>query len=54
MIRTGQISECQAVDGGILAMAMKMTMARVRSTRRAVRMCLGKAWEEKVRRGEGR
>jgi len=36
MMTTGQIPVRQAVDGAVLAMAITMTMARVRGTLRAV------------------
>jgi hypothetical protein len=37
MMRTGQIPECRAVEGGVLAIAKTMITARVRRSRRATR-----------------
>jgi len=48
MMRTGRIWEHQAVEGAVLAMAMTMTMARVRRTRRAVRKGPGKRREQQT------
>jgi hypothetical protein len=54
MMSTGQILERRAVEGAVLAMAMTMTIARVRRTRRVVRKGLGKRRERWMRRGKGR
>ena len=54
MMRTGGISERRAVEGAVLTMAMTMTTARVRRTRRAVRKGPGKGREQRMGRGKGR
>jgi hypothetical protein len=54
MMRTGRIPPRRAVDGAVLAMTMKMTTARVRSTRKAVGNGLGKGREQRMGRGKGR
>jgi hypothetical protein len=54
MMRTGLILDRQAVEGAFLAMAMTMTMARVRRIHRAVRKALGKGREQRTERGKGR
>ena len=41
MMTTRQIPERQGVDGAILAMEMTMTLTRVKSTGRAVRLASG-------------
>jgi hypothetical protein len=51
---TGQITEHRAVKGAILAIAMTITMARVRRTHRAVRKGPGKGREQRTGRGKGR
>ena len=53
MMRTGQIPERRAVEGAVLGMAITMTMARVRRTRRAVRKGPGKRREQRTGRGKG-
>jgi hypothetical protein len=53
MMGTGRIPECRAVDGAVLAMAMTMTMARVRRTCREVRKGPGKGREPRTGRGKG-
>jgi hypothetical protein len=52
MMTTGRILKGRAVDGGVLAMAMTMTTARVRRTHRAVRMELGKGRVQTMARGK--
>jgi len=52
MMRTARIPEGRAVNGAILALAMKMTMVRVRRTRRAVRKRPGKGREQWMGRGK--
>ena len=54
MMRTGRIPEGRAVEGGIPAMAMTMTILRVRGTHRAVRKGPGKGREQRTGRGKGR
>jgi len=54
MMRTWPIPERRAVEGAIREMAMTMTTARVRRTRRAVRTRLGKGREQRMERGMGR
>jgi ribosomal protein L15 len=54
MLTTGQIPERQAVEGAILAMAMTMTTARVKRTRRALRKGPGRGKEHRTGRGKGR
>jgi hypothetical protein len=46
-----RISERRAVEGAVLVMAMTMTTARVRGTRRVVRKGAGKGRVQKMRRG---
>jgi len=52
MMRTGRITDCQTLKGAILVMAITMTMARVRSTHRAVRKRPGKRSEQMMGRGK--
>jgi hypothetical protein len=54
MMRTGQILVRQAVEGGVLAMAMTMTIGRVRRTCTAVRKGPGKGREQRTGRGKGK
>jgi len=54
MMKSGQIPECRAVYRAVLAMAMTMTMARVKRTRRAVRNGPGKGMEQRMGTGKGR
>jgi hypothetical protein len=54
MMRTGRIPERQAVEGVVLAIAMTMTMARVRRKCREVRKGPGKGREQRTGRGKGR
>ena len=54
MMRTAQIPECRGVDGVALAIAMTITMARVRRTRRVVSKGPGKGREQMMGRGKGR
>jgi hypothetical protein len=54
MIRTVRILECQGVEGAALAMAMAMTTARVRTTRRAVRKEPGTERVQRMGKGNGR
>jgi len=51
---TGRIPERRAVEGAVVAMAMTMTTATVRRTRRAVRKGLGKGRVQRMGRGKGR
>jgi len=51
MMRTGQIPQCRASPGAVLAMAMKMMTAMVWTTRRAVRKGPDYGWEERMGRG---
>jgi len=51
MMTTGRIPEHRAVEGANLAMAMTMTTARVRRTRRAVRKGPGKSRVPRMGRG---
>jgi len=53
MMKTGRISERRAVEGAILAMAMKMMTVRVKKTRRAVRKGPGKGRAQRMGRGKG-
>jgi hypothetical protein len=53
MMRTERIPEHRAVESAVLAMAMTITMARVRRTRRALRKEPGKRREQRMRRGKG-
>ena len=48
MMRTGQIPEHLTVEGAVLAMAMTMTMERVRRTRREVRKGPGKGRKQRT------
>jgi len=54
MTRTGLIPQHQAVEEADLTMAMKMPMARLRSTSRVVRTGPGKRGEQRMGRGKGR
>jgi hypothetical protein len=54
MMVTGQILGCGAVEGTVLAMAMRMTTARVRRSPRAVRKEQGKGRVQWMRRGKVR
>jgi hypothetical protein len=54
MMTTGCIPQRRAVEGAILAMAMAMTTARVRRTRRVVRKGLGKGRVKRMGRGKRR
>jgi len=54
MMRTGQIVVREAVEGAVLAIAMTMTMARVRRIHRAVRKGPGEGREQRMGRGKGR
>jgi hypothetical protein len=54
MRRTGWIPEGRAVEGAVLVMAMTMSTARVRRTRRTVRNELGKGRVQRMGRGKGR
>ena len=54
MMTTGQILVRRAVERAVMAMAITMTTARVRRTRRAVRKRLGKGREQRMGRGKGR
>ena len=54
MMRTRRIPERRAVEEAVLAMALTMTTARVRRTRRAVRKGPGKGREQRTGRGKGR
>ena len=54
MLRTRRIPERRAVEGDVLAMAMAMTMARVRKTCREVRKGPGKGREQMTGRGKAR
>ena len=51
--RTGRFQEGGAVYAAFLAMAMAMTMARMRRTLSAVTIGPGQAWEEWIGRGMG-
>jgi len=53
MMTTGRIPVRRAVEGAVLAMAMTMTTARGRRTRRAVRKGPGKGREQRMGRGKG-
>jgi len=48
MMRTGRIPERRAEEWAVLVMAMTMTMARVRRTRRVVRKRPGKGREQRM------
>jgi len=48
MMRTVRIPERRAVEGAVLAMAMTMTMERVRRTRREVRKGPGKGRKQRT------
>ena len=54
MMRTAQIPERRGVDGVALAIAMTITMARVRRTRRVVSKGPGKGREHRTVRRKGR
>jgi hypothetical protein len=54
MMRTEQIPECRTVEGAVLAMAMTITIVRVRRTPRAVRKGPGKRSEQRTERGKGK
>jgi len=54
MMTTRRIPERPAVEGAVVVMAMVMTTARVRRTRRAVRNGPGKGMEQTTGRGKGR
>jgi len=54
MMTTGRIPERRAVEGAVLAMAITMTTASVRRTRRVVRKELGKGRVQRMERGKGR
>jgi hypothetical protein len=54
MMTTGRIPERRTVEGAVLAMAITMTMARVRRTHRAVRKGPGKGREQRIGRGMGK
>jgi len=54
MLRIGQIQQRPAVEEAVLAMAMKMTTARVSKTRRAVRKGPEQRTEQRMGRGKGR
>jgi len=54
MMTTGQIPERRAVEGAILVIAMTITTARVKRTRRAVRKGPGKGREQRMGRGNER
>jgi hypothetical protein len=52
MMRTGRIPDGLAVEGAVLAMAMTMTTASVRRTRRAVSKEPGKGRVQRMGRGK--
>jgi len=54
MMRTGQIPERRAVNGGVLAMTMTIMTARMWRTHWAVRKEPGKEREQRMGRGKGR
>jgi len=54
MMRTERIPEGRVVERAVLAVAITMTMARVRRTRRAVRTGPGKVREQRSGRGNER
>jgi hypothetical protein len=54
MMTAGRIPVSRAVKGAVLAMAMTLTMARVRRTRRALRKGPVKEMEYRTGRGKGR
>ena len=54
MMTTERIPLRQAVEGAVLAMAMTMTMGRVRRTYRAARTGPGKGRVQKIRKGKVR
>ena len=53
-MRTWQMPVGREVEGAVLAIAMTMTMAKVRRTRRVVSKCLQKGREQRTGRGQGR
>jgi hypothetical protein len=53
-MRSGQLTEGLAVEEAILAMAVAMTMARVRGTHKAVRKRPGMGWKHRMGRLKGR
>jgi hypothetical protein len=53
-MRSGQLTEGLAVEEAILAMAVAMTMARVRGTHKVVRKRPGMGWKHRMGRLKGR
>jgi hypothetical protein len=54
MMNNGQSMDCQAVEGTIPEMPMRITTVKIRRTCRALRHVLGKGREERMARGTGR